>query len=170
MSVQHHRSPHRTVRRALAAVGACAALAVGCSSSSGRVGPQDPSPSGAAATACRALRAELPERLDGQRRVTPEPATKYTALWGDPPIELRCGVRRPEKLTPGSEHYNPTSDAAEVNGVSWLVEEEDGGYRFTTTDRTAHVELTVPDDYAPEVGPLTELADAVRKTLPRRDP
>lgn len=141
--------------------------AAGCTAADGG-GPAAPSPSGEAAKTCRSLHDRLPRRVDGQQRITLEPASKYTAAWGDPAIELRCGVPRPEKLSPGSEHYNPTAEAAEVNGVSWLLEQRDGGYRFTTTDRVANVEVNVPDDYAPEVNPLTDLAKAVRASLPER--
>lgn len=116
------------------------------------------------------MHGELPGRVDGEDRTTLDPASKYTAAWGDPAIELRCGVPRPERLTPGSEHYNPTSDAVEVNGVSWLIEQRDGGYRFTTTDLVAFVEVSVPDDYAPEVGTLTDLTSAVGKSVPVAEP
>jgi hypothetical protein len=133
-------------------------------------GPAVPSPSGKAAETCRSLHDRLPKRVDGQQRITLDPASKYTAAWGDPAIELRCGVPRPEKLTPGSEHYNPTADAAEVNGVSWLLEQREDGYRFTTTDRTANVELTVPDSYAPEIDALPDLAEAVDTSVPEKAP
>ncbi|OEV13251.1 uncharacterized protein DUF3515 [Streptomyces sp. Amel2xB2] len=157
-----------TLRAAVAVPVALAVLtAAGCASADGD-GPAAPSPSGEAAKTCRSLHDRLPKRVDGQQRITLDPASKYTAAWGDPAIELRCGVPRPEKLSPGSEHYNPTAEAAEVNGVSWLLEQRDGGYRFTTTDRVAHVEVTVPDDYAPEVNPLTDLARAVRQSVPER--
>lgn len=143
---------------------------MGCTSSDDSAGPAVPSPSGKAAGACRMLHGELPGRVDGAERTESDPVSKYTAVWGDPAIELRCGVPRPEVLTPGGEHYNPTADAVEANGVSWLMEEEDGGYRFTTTRRAAFVELYVPDDYAPEVGSLTDLAKAVRKSVPTTGP
>ncbi|NGO67095.1 DUF3515 family protein [Streptomyces boncukensis] len=146
------------------------ALAAACSSSDGSAGPAVPHPSGKAAQACRALHGALPKQVAGQRRASLDPESRYTAAWGDPPVELRCGVARPEKLTPGSEEYNPTADAAEVNGVSWLIEKRKGGYRFTTTDRAAYVELTVPEAYAPETGALTDLAGPVRKTVPRSGP
>ncbi|WP_314177109.1 DUF3515 domain-containing protein [Streptomyces winkii] len=158
-----------SLRRASCAVTVAAAVvaAAGCTSADGS-GPAAPSPSGKAAETCRALHDRLPERVDGQQRITLDPASKYTAAWGDPAIELRCGVRRPEKLSPGSEHYNPTAEAAEVNGVSWLLEQRDDGYRFTTTDRAANVELTVPDRYAPEINSLTDLAKAIRESVPKR--
>lgn len=125
-----------------------------------------PSPSGTTAEVCRALHRALPESVAGLERVATEPASPYTAAWGDPAVELRCGVPEPEVLTPGGEHYNPTADAVEVNGVSWLLEEQEGGYRFTTTDREAYVEVTVPDAYAPEVGLLTRFAAPVKRTVP----
>lgn len=150
--------------RILLAFALCGAVA-GCSAD-GDGPPAAPSPSGKAAEACQKLHRALPERVAGQERSESEPASEHTAVWGDPAVELRCGVPEPEVLRPGSEHYNPTSDAAEVNGVSWLLEELDGGYRFTTTERDPYVEVTVPDAYAPEIGVLTDLADAVRQALP----
>ncbi|WP_327392946.1 MULTISPECIES: DUF3515 domain-containing protein [unclassified Streptomyces] len=139
-----------------------------CSFTGDSAGPAAPSPSGRAAKACRALHDALPKRVDGQRSGTTEPESDYTAVWGDPAVELRCGVAEPAKLTPGNEEYNPTSDAVEVNGVPWLSEQRKGGYRFTTTDKVAYVEVTVPDDYAPEVNPLTDLSDAVKRTVPKK--
>jgi hypothetical protein len=125
-----------------------------------------PEPSPQAAALCRALRKELPKTVDGLGRSEAGPVSDFTAAWGDPPVRLRCGVPRPDVLTPGSAHYNPTADAVEVNGVSWLLEKQQDGYRFTTTDRKAFVEVTVPGKYAPEVDPLTDLAGAVEKTVP----
>lgn len=165
MSALYRRAP---VAVAVAAVVLVAALVAVAHVTSGGGGPAVPSPSGKAAATCRALHGRLPQRMDGQRRTALDPASKYTAAWGDPALELRCGVPRPAMLSPGSEHYNPTADAAEVNGVSWLIERHDGGYRFTTTDRAANVELTVPHAYAPEVGALTDLAAAVRASVPER--
>ncbi|WP_420802436.1 DUF3515 domain-containing protein [Streptomyces taklimakanensis] len=150
----------------LSAATAVCITATGCSLGDDAPRPPVPSPTGSAAAVCRTLHDALPERVDGQSRVAIEPETRYAAVWGDPGIELGCGVPRPEVLTPGSEHYNPTAEAVEVNGVSWLVEETDGGYRFTTTGREVFVRVTVPDAYAPEVNPLTDLSDAVRAAVP----
>ncbi|MGW1837370.1 DUF3515 domain-containing protein [Streptomyces sp. BBFR2] len=137
--------------------------AAGCSSAA-EVTP--PAPEGAAAGYCRALHKELPGTVDGLARRSTGPASEYTAAWGDPAVQLRCGVPKPGTLTSGSEHYNPTADAADVNGVSWFLEKRDDGYRFTTVLRKAYVEVTVPGKYAPEVNALTDLAAAVRKTVP----
>lgn len=125
-----------------------------------------PSPSAKTRALCAGLAAALPAEVDGLPRHTLEPASRLTAGWGDPTVVLRCGVARPEVLTPGSRTYDPTSDAADVNGVSWLVQRTADGYRFTTTGRVAFVEVSVPARYAPEVNPLTDLAAAVRKSVP----
>ncbi|WP_367124035.1 DUF3515 domain-containing protein [Streptomyces phytohabitans] len=170
MSSARRRAARPPLPLPLAVCTAVVVAAAGCSPSDGGAGPAAPSPSGRAAAVCRALHGKLPERVNGQERTEPDPASDFTAAWGDPTIGLRCGVPRPEVLTPGSEHYNPTSDAAEVNGVSWLIEQRAGGYRFTTTDRAAFLEVTVPDAYAPEVGALTDLAAAVRSALPLGTP
>jgi hypothetical protein len=125
-----------------------------------------PHPSGKAAKACRALHERLPHRVFGQQRISLDPDSNYTAAWGDPGIELRCGVPRPAKLTPGSAHYNPLASTMEVNGVSWLLEERQDDYRFTTTDRTAYVEVTVPNSY--DQATLSELSKAIRASDPLR--
>ncbi|KPC67150.1 hypothetical protein ADL29_03080 [Streptomyces chattanoogensis] len=136
--------------------------AAGCASPDVAV----PSPQGGAARHCRALHKELPKTVDGLRRGTAEPVSDFTAIWGDPAVTLRCGVAKPDVLTYGSEHYNPRADAAEVDGVQWLFEKQDDGYRFTTVLRKAYVEVTVPGKYAPEVNVLTDLAGAVKRTVP----
>ncbi|MEU4200256.1 DUF3515 domain-containing protein [Streptomyces sp. NPDC045470] len=137
--------------------------AVGCSSS---VPVAAPAPEGDSARQCRALQKKLPRTVDGLERGTADPVSDFTAVWGDPAVRLRCGVRKPAVLTPGSEHYNPGADAAEVDGVDWLFEQQDDGYRFTTVLRKTYVEVSVPGKYAPEVDVLTDLADAVRTTVP----
>lgn len=140
--------------------------AVGCSSSDDSASVAVPSPKGETARLCRALHAELPGTVDGLKRRTADPASDFTAVWGSPAVQLRCGVPKPDVLTRGSEHYNPMQDAAEINGVEWVFEEQDDGYRFTTVLRRAYVEVTVPGKYAPEVDVLTDLASAVKKTVP----
>lgn len=125
-----------------------------------------PSPSASAARMCGALHDALPGKVDGLSKRSVSPASDLTAGWGDPTVVLRCGVPRPEMLTPGNPVYNPTAEAVEVNGVSWLIEQAGDGYRFTTTGRKAFVEVTVPARYKPEVNPLTDLGHAVKTTIP----
>ncbi|MEO3844839.1 DUF3515 domain-containing protein [Streptomyces sp. B22F1] len=164
-----HFRPTRPYRSALRLPAALLLLAAPLACSGGGGGtPQVavPTPQGKAVDHCRALADRLPGTVDGQSRRETDPVSALTAGWGDPAVELRCGVPRPEVLTPGSEHYNPTADAVSVNGVDWLYEELDDGARFTTTQRRAFVEVTVPGAYAPEVNALTDLAEAVDKTVP----
>lgn len=158
-----HRSPTRR-RVPLSAAAALVLLsAAGCSfneDSDGSAAPAVPTPSPRAASVCRALHKELPRTVDGLKRRTAEPSSDFTAVWGDPAVQLRCGVARPRALTASTE-------SAEVNGVDWLPEKQQHGYRFTTVLRRAYVEVTVPSAYAPEVNPLLDLARAVRKTVPK---
>jgi hypothetical protein len=151
---------------AAACLSAAAVYAFASGGGDGHVKIAAPSPSAKAAALCRSLHKALPGTVDGLSRRTVEPDSVLTAGWGDPTVALRCGVPRPDVLTPGNAKYDPTANAAEVNGVSWLVQQLTDGYRFTTTDRAAFVEVTVPGKYAPEVNPLTDLAAAVMKTDP----
>ncbi|MQY12194.1 hypothetical protein SRB5_23240 [Streptomyces sp. RB5] len=145
------------------------ALAAGCSpDDDGKVAVPAPRPSGEAVAHCAALAKRLPRALDDDlRRRTVKPESRYTAAWGDPAVVLRCGVRRPAVLTPGTELYNPSADTAEVDGVDWLLEDTDEGYRFTTVGRRTFVEVAVPEHYAPEIGIVAGgISAAVRATVP----
>ena len=119
-------------------------------------------PAPSAVEPCAALIKALPQTVHGLTKRPTDPASPYTAAWGDPAITLRCGVPAPPEL-------NPTSDTAEVDGVAWLPIELTHGYRFVTTGRVAYVEVDVPDAYAPEVNALVDLAAPVAATVPTTD-
>lgn len=121
--------------------------------------PEPQEPAASAVSACTALAGELPETLFDQDRRQTSPTSTFTAAWGEPAIVLRCGVPRPDALT-------ATSQLISVNDVDWFPEELTEGYAFTTYGREAFVEVTVPDDYAPEVGPVTELSGVVADSVP----
>jgi len=143
-SARHGRRPHKaTVLLVLLALAGCA----------GPVALAEPQPDSAGRDTCTALLAALPDQVLQSTRRPTDPGI-LTAAWGDPPITLRCGVPPPPGLT-------PTSECLEVNGVGWFSEDAQGGVLFTTVGRTVHVEVGVPDDYAPEVNPLVDLADPV---------
>jgi hypothetical protein len=126
-----------------------------------------PAPDGEAARACRELARDLPDRVAGQERGTLDQDTPYAAVWGDPAIVMRCGVPQPAIITPGSDTYQATgTDSFEMNGVSWLLEEEPGEVRSTTTGREVFVEVTMPDDYETVGNPLIDLAAAVDRHIP----
>jgi hypothetical protein len=120
-----------------------------------------PVPDARVAGYCRALHAELPHEVDGLSGHDLNPRSELTAGWGHPAIVLRCGVPRPEILK------SPAADGVTVNGVGWVIEQRPGGvFRLTTTLRKAYVEVTLPKKYAGDIGPLTDLAGAVRRTVP----
>jgi hypothetical protein len=128
---------------------AVALLLAGCS----KVVVEEPTPDPQAAQICGAVMAALPGEVLDQGRRTVEPGV-LTAAWGRPAIVLRCGVAAPPTLTQESE-------CLEVNGVGWFDEDAQNGKIFTTIGRPAYVELSVPEEYAPESGALADLADAV---------
>jgi hypothetical protein len=146
-------------------VAAVAVLLAGCGGP-GVLTVDAPSPRGEAAAACRVLAEALPETVADQRRRELADASPFAAAWGDPAVLLRCGVPRPAKLEPGGPEYHPTADAVQVDDVSWLLERESDGYRFTTVERTVFVEVTVPATYAPEVNALVDLGAAVDAAIP----
>jgi hypothetical protein len=123
-----------------------------------------PSPPAAAADTCGALLGRLPRSLDGRDRRETSPRSPYTAAWGDPAVVLRCGVGRPAALRADSQLVT-------VEGVDWFFQDTrtaDGAaaVRFTTTGRTADVEVTVPGPRAAATAPLVDLAPAVRAADP----
>jgi len=111
---------------------------------------------------CRDLLAAAPETVTGLARRDVD--TDGVALaWGSPPVVLRCGITAAVGL-------GPTSRCDEVDGVGWYSEDLGDGYRFTTVGREVPIEVTVPDDYAPEGGALLDLAEAVESSDPVRRP
>jgi hypothetical protein len=136
--------------------------ATGCSSADDSARAAVPDPGAKVTKLCQNLDKLLPSRVDGQDRRDPEPASALTAGWGDPAIILRCGVRRPAEMN------DPEADGVEADGVGWLLQkQDDGSFRFTSTLRTAYVEVTIPKDRTGDgVAPLVDLAPAVKKAIP----
>jgi hypothetical protein len=138
----------------LLAVAACAPGAVSIGS------PDVPD---AVRTVCRDLVDALPDELAGQEPREVEPADALGAAWGDPAIELRCGVGTPEGLTKFSE-------CQEINGVGWYVPEEqvaDGSadLTLTTIGFEPAVELRIPGELRPPNDALVQLAAPVKNYL-----
>ena len=105
----------------------------------------------------------LPERVSDQPRRRVDPGDGYAAAWGDPAIELRCGVPRPDGLT-------AVSPCEHTNGVDWFipVSQQSGGTSeviMTTVGRAVNVEVTVPADDFPPATAMVDLAPAVKRTL-----
>ena len=136
------------MRRRSFAFAVAASLLGGCSE-----GLYDFPTEAGTATVCRQLVDDVPVFVASETQ-TPV-ASDRIAAWGDPRIELRCGVTRPKALT-------PTSSCDEVDGVGWLTEKtDDGGHRFTTIGRTPYVSVKVPANVEPAGAALVDLAKVV---------
>ena len=120
-----------------------------------------PEPDARAARACRHLYERLPRQLDGQPRRETASDSQLVAAWGSPPIIVRCGVGKPEKL-------RLTSKLAVVNGVQWFPEPERSPMRFTAVHREARIELLLPQEYGVPAGALVDLAAPIKKAIPAR--
>jgi Protein of unknown function (DUF3515) len=116
-----------------------------------------PSAAPEVAAACTDLVKALPSKvLDAKRRKT-TPESPLTTAYGDPPIEVTCGV------TPPAGMAEAQSQCFEVNGVGWFAKQVQNGSVFTTIGRALYVEVAVPSKYSPEANALTDVADAVQK-------
>jgi hypothetical protein len=115
-----------------------------------------------AARACATLVEELPEQVADQDRRTVEPSDAPGAAWGDPAIELVCGVPKPDGFT-------RTSICTTVDGVDWYVPEEqleqEGDLVMTLVNREQYVEVRMPAAYWPPATTLADLGQAISTTL-----
>ncbi|ODA72459.1 hypothetical protein APS67_003387 [Streptomyces sp. AVP053U2] len=142
--------------------------AVGCSSADDSASAAVPSPDAKAAQLCQNLDQVLPAEVDGENRDDPEPASALTAGWGGEAIILRCGVGQPPKMVDPqvAGGNDPEALAGGVDGVDWLMEQQDHGtHRFTTASREAYVEVRVTDG-RDSTGVLIDLAPAVKEAIP----
>ena len=133
----------------------CVVVVAGCSPGPAPVAVPSPAPEVAAA--CAQLVKALPEKvLDAKRRKT-TPESPLTTAYGDPPIEVTCGVAPPAGMAQAQ------SQCFEVNGVGWFAKEVGNGVIFTTIGREVYFEVAVPSKYAPEANALTDVSDAVHR-------
>ncbi|MDX6248389.1 MAG: hypothetical protein QOF10_1749 [Kribbellaceae bacterium] len=150
------RRPHLKPINRSTALGVVALLAVLAGCSPGPVEIAVPNPAPEVADACKSLVQALPEKvLDAKRRKT-QPASPLTTAYGDPPIEVTCGVAPPAGMAEAQ------SQCFEVNGVGWFAKQVTNGFIFTTIGRKVYLELAVPDKYAPEANALTDVSDAIK--------
>jgi hypothetical protein len=113
---------------------------------------------------CKALVSGLPMQLVSNgvtlpRRELASPAPAGALAWGDKqhePVVLRCGLDRPNALT-------PTSELRTVSDVTWLVVSEGSASTWYVVDRPVYVALTVPSDAG--TGPLQDISTTIRDTL-----
>jgi hypothetical protein len=120
----------------------------------------------AGSPACARLLARLPATLTAdpaplRRLPLAEPAPPGAAAWsgGDSvePVVLRCGLPRPEELT-------PSSPLIVIDGVSWLELSEPDRATFVAVDRPVYVAVTMAHGLGS--GPIQTLSDAVAAALP----
>ncbi|GAA0613972.1 DUF3515 domain-containing protein [Kribbella sandramycini] len=130
-------------------------LLAGCSTGPAPV--PVPSPGPEIAAACTTLVQAMPAKvLDEQRRAT-EPVSPLTTAYGDPAIEVTCGVAQPAEMA------DAQSQCFEVNGVGWFAKQVGNGFIFTTIGRKLNLEIAVPNRYAPEANALTDVSDVIQQ-------
>nr|WP_202893809.1 DUF3515 domain-containing protein [Kribbella italica] len=148
--------PAARVRRGRALAAGCTLLAALTACGSDPVPVAVPEPAPEVVDACTTLiKAFPPKVLDAERRDT-DPVSPLTAAYGDPPIEVTCGVSPPAGMAEAQ------SQCFEVNGVGWYAKEAANGVIFTTIGRTLYLELAIPKKYTPEANALTDVSDAVK--------
>jgi hypothetical protein len=143
---------------------------VGCltSCATGPVEVSSPDLSGADAQACRDLVEALPDSVAGQDRREVSPDDGATAAWGDPAIELRCGVPEPAG-------FDEFATCQVTNDVGWFIPQQQidrgpGEIVMTTVGRAQNVEVRLPADYWPPAAAMVDLADAVRSSTREVEP
>jgi hypothetical protein len=146
----------------MAAALAVAGSLTGCGNSGPpalTVSAPTPAPTKDVAAVCAALLPALPTKVDDLSRRPVQPDA-FAAAWGEnPTVVLRCGVPVPREFT-------RTSTLTGVNEVDWFLVEQADALVFTTIGRRANVEITIPRAHEPTVGPLVDVADAMRTTNP----
>jgi hypothetical protein len=138
----------------------CALASVAASCAAGPVELDQPSVPDGQRAACERLVDALPDHVADLERREVEPADALGAAWGDPAIELTCGVGRPED-------YDPAGGCTTVNGIDWYIPQEQldaNGERdltMTTINRDVAVEVRMPGDYWPPATTLADLSSVV---------
>ncbi|MBO0896036.1 MULTISPECIES: DUF3515 domain-containing protein [Arthrobacter] len=133
------------------------ALAAGLSACT-PIADVEPAPD-AANPDCATIMVALPAELaDQQQRETDSQAT---AAWGEPSkIILRCGVPVP----------GPTTDqCATVNGVDWILREDESTWTATTYGREPAVEVLFNPDEVSSSTLLVQLENSITRIEPTRE-
>ncbi len=107
---------------------------------------------------CAEVLVRLPTELRGDTRR--ETTGQSTAAWGEPPVEMRCGV----------DPLGPTTDPClTVGEVDWVLREDSGDTVYTTYGRVPAVELRLPGTSPEEVDVvLAAISSAADLTVAER--
>lgn len=118
---------------------------------------------GAAGRHCSQLMTALPNDLTDapHREAIGNPAG--TAVWGDPPIILRCGLPTPTELTCSSA-LTQVSNANGEPGVQWLQLSEGGQTTYLAADRPVRIALTLPDGAG--TGTIQQISSVISGIMP----
>lgn len=106
---------------------------------------------------CDALYADLPQSVADQGRR--DVKDTVAAVWGDPPIILRCGVEKPARL-------DRVSQCFVIDDVGWFQESTSDGWLFSTIGREYFLSVEIPARYEPAADALVDLAKSVKKHDP----
>jgi hypothetical protein len=121
---------------------------------------------------CGTLVDRLPTALEGRRsRKVVGGADRRAAAWGSPTTILKCGVKEPGVITVGGPDYDPLhNQLINIDGVNWLVQDQKpDSVTFTTTDRSAYVEVYVPGDTTHATDVLVDLGPLIIQSVPAKD-
>ncbi len=124
-----------------------------------------PALSGPAAATCGDLVEALPDQVNDLDRRDVE-GRGYAAAWGDPAIELRCGVAKPAEI-------DAFAACTEVDGVGWFIspsQDNNEPVTMTTLNRSVYVSVAIPAEYFPPAATMVDLADAVKRTVRELSP
>ena len=117
-----------------------------------------PSPAAASAGPCAKLAAALPASLGSLDRRDITVDRPGWAAYGEPAVEVRCGV-------PPSERYQPGDQLISVNDVAWYPDESrEGGVDFSLPRSVVNVSVWIPSAYRADL--LSLLSDAVKAAQP----
>ena len=138
----------------------CCAVLLAVLAGCGEHHVEPPEASDETAAACEKLQQALPDRVSDQERRPLDDSSGTSAAWGDPAIELRCGVGKPK----GFDRF---SGCQHANGVDWYApesafESQATDVTLTTIGRTPAVAVHIPAEYRPPIAVMADLADAIK--------
>ncbi len=118
-------------------------------------------------TVCRALLSQLPDDLRGLTRRPVTAGAEQNAAYGEPPVQLACGVPEVE-VPPTAEVFSFAPEAAD-GAVCWYETPDGEESVWTSLGREVPVEIRVPPDHAEPGQFVTAVSGAVAEMVPPGD-